>query len=37
MFCQEEKLVTVRQKANWSEFLTQITDYGKKSVFDRFI
>ena len=30
MFCHEEKLVMVRQKANSSEFLTQISITVKK-------
>ena len=37
MFCYEEKLVTVRQKANSSKISTQISISLKKYVIDRFI
>ena len=37
MFCHEEELVTVRQKANLSEFLTQISITVKKYGIDHFI
>ena len=37
MFCHEEKLITVRQKVNSSEFLTQISITVKKYVIDHFI
>ena len=37
MFCHEEKLVTVRQKANLSKSLTHISIRLKQYVIDRFI
>ena len=37
MFCHEEKLVMVTQKATLSEILTQISITLKKYVIDRFI
>ena len=37
MFCHEEKLVVVTQKANLSEILTQISITLEKYVIDRFI